>query len=71
VNDFQRRIGVGQPSRAFRLVGGPGTTKRRAVKAEEGARAGRTVGATTEHGSGRVDATATPDPIHYRRTNHE
>ena len=55
MNDFQRRIGVGEPCRTFgRLTG---TTRQRPVVADDGPMRGRTVGHQTDHWDGRVDAT--------------
>ena len=70
MNDFQARIGVGQPSHAFRLKGGPGTVKTREVVADDGPQRGKPTGTQTEHWSGRVDATIRPATVAVKSTLH-
>ncbi len=54
-DDFKTRIGVGEPSHAFLTA--KGTSRRRNVIVEEGARRGTVGGFHTDHWDGRVDAT--------------
>lgn len=60
-NDFQRRIGVGEPSRISLKMQGGARTK--TVVREVGRTRGSVAGTTTEHWDGRVDATATPETV--------
>lgn len=53
MNEFQRRIGVGQPHYG---LGRTGPTRERIVIAEEGERKGQTAAIQTDHADGRVDA---------------
>lgn len=63
-SDWQRRLGVGERQHLYgRHAGGTNTS---AVIADDGPRRGTAVGTTTEHWSGRVDATATAPVIHHR-----
>jgi hypothetical protein len=61
-SDFQQRIGVGEPSRAFSLR--YGTSDTRPVVADDGSLRGRVVGSHTHHWDGRVDATAVAPAVH-------
>lgn len=56
MNEFQRRIGVGEQH--YGLARLAGTTKRTPVIADDGPLRGQTVGERTEHDTGRVDARA-------------
>jgi hypothetical protein len=61
MNEFQRRVGVGERSRiALRHAG---TSKTSPVIREEGRTRGSVAGSTTEHWDGRVDAAATPETV--------
>ena len=60
VNDFQQRVGVGQPHYG---LGRTGPTRQRKVIAEEGDRKGRTAAVLTDHADGRVDAQVFPATI--------
>lgn len=61
MNEFQKRIGVGEPSRiSLKMQGGART---RTIVREEGRTRGTVGGTTTEHWDGRVDATATPETV--------
>ena len=55
MNEFQRRIGVGEPCRSFGRLAG--TTRNRPIGADDGPMRGRKVGHNTDHWDGRVDAT--------------
>lgn len=57
-SDFQRRIGVGE--RQHRFGRHAGTARTSAVRNEL---TGGVAGSTTEHWSGRVDATVRPDAV--------
>lgn len=61
MNEFQKRIGVGEKSYAF--LRHKGTSRTTAVIREEGRTRGQVGGSQTEHWDGRVDATATPEPV--------
>lgn len=68
---WKARLGIGQPSRAFRLRGGPGTTKSTPVLNDDGPGVS---GERVEHWSGRVDGrvtnpTVTVNPNLKGRTN--
>ena len=63
MNEFQERVGVGQPCLA---IGRTAPTRAVKVVAEEGPRKGKLAAIQTEHKSGRVDAQVFVDPI--RRT---
>lgn len=69
MNEFQERIGVGQPSRAF--LKHKGTTRRRNVITEEGPHRGTVGGHHTDHWDGRVDATVAPPTIHQTISRRE
>ncbi len=56
-SEWQRRIGVGEPNYGIGQRTGP--TRIRPVIADTGPLAGRQVGKTREHASGRVDGKAT------------
>lgn len=58
MNEFQRRIGVGERQNSYGKHAG--TTKTTPVVAYEGPNRGGLAGTQTEHWSGRVDATVTP-----------
>ena len=60
MNDWQERVGVGQPCLA---IGRTAPTRQRTVIAEEGPRKGRVAAIETDHKSGRVDAQVFVDPI--------
>jgi hypothetical protein len=64
-SDFQKRIGVGEPSRAFSLQFG--TTRTRQVLREEGPNAGSVGGVQVDHWNGRMDATVYPDVVRHTR----
>ena len=68
LNDFQERIGVGEPSRAFKTHG---DTRRRKVLVEEGPRAGQLAGFQTDHSDGRMDATVMPPSISIKTRAQE
>ena len=59
-NEFQKRIGVGQPFYGIAMTGQARTKK---IIAEEGERKGRTAAVITEHGDGRSDANVMVDPV--------
>jgi hypothetical protein len=61
LNDFQKRIGVGEPSRI--VLRRQGTTKSTTVIHEEGRARGSVGGKLVEHWDGRVDAVAAPQPV--------
>lgn len=69
MNDFQARIGVGQPSRAF--LARQGTSRRRPVVVEEGRRAGKVGGYHIDHWDGRVDATVLAPAVNVTTTTQE
>lgn len=54
-NDFQRRIGVGEPCYSFTTAKGR-SPRRRPVVTEEGPTRGHIGGFHTDHPDGRVDA---------------
>lgn len=60
MNDFQKRIGVGQ---AHYGLARTGPTRRRRVVAEDGPRKGKTAAIETDHSSGRVDAQVFVDTV--------
>lgn len=61
MNEWQERMGVGEPQRFFgRYAGGNKITK---VIADDGPMRGQATGTQTEHWSGRVDATICPPPV--------
>lgn len=62
MNDFQRRIGVGEPCRAFGKHAG--TTRTRPVVTEEGPTRGTVGGAHIDHWDGRVSAVVRPETLH-------
>lgn len=53
---FKARLGIGRPSRAFRLLGGAGTARTTALDRDDGP---GVAGSSTEHWDGRRDAVAT------------
>lgn len=55
MNEWQERMGVGEPCHAFGRFA-KGTTMSKPVRSDE---SGKVVGFQTEHKSGRVDATVT------------
>jgi hypothetical protein len=61
VNEFQKRIGVGEPCRAFGKLAG--TTRTRPVVTEEGPTRGTVGGAHIDHWDGRVDAVVSPPTV--------
>jgi hypothetical protein len=61
VNEFQKRIGVGEPCRAFGKLAG--TTRTRPVVTEEGPTRGTVGGAHIDHWDGRVDAVVSPATV--------
>lgn len=61
MNEWQRRIGVGEPSRAFLTKAG--TSRRRLITTEEGPTRGKVGGAEIDHWDGRVDAVVRPETI--------
>lgn len=65
-NDFQRRIGVGEPSRSF--LRHQGTSRTTNVIREEGRTRGSVGGSHTEHWDGRVDATVRPETKHFTKS---
>lgn len=60
MNEFQARIGVGQP---FYGIGRTAPTRAHRITAEEGPRKGKLAGIQTEHKSGRVDAQVFVDTV--------
>jgi len=60
MNEFQERIGVGQPFYGIAITGQVRTKK---VIAEEGSRKGMTAAVLTEHGDGRQDASVHVDTV--------
>jgi hypothetical protein len=60
VNEFQERIGVGQPHHGLQRTG---PTRERRVIAEEGPRKGKTAAIQTDHADGRVDARVIVDSV--------
>lgn len=60
MNEFQKRIGVGQTHYG---LGRTGSTRKRKVIAEEGPRKGKVAAVQTDHGDGRVDAQVFVDPV--------
>lgn len=56
MNEFQERIGVGKRQYAYGRIGETQTSSVIGYS-------GKVVGSTTEHRSGRVDATATVQPV--------
>lgn len=60
MNEFQRRVGVGQPHHG---LGRTGPTRERRVIAEEGPRKGRLAAIQTDHADGRIDARVFVDPV--------
>lgn len=68
LNEFQERIGVGEPSRAFKVLG---DTRNRKVLVDEGPRAGQLAGFQTDHSDGRMDATVFPPTPTTKLTTHE
>jgi hypothetical protein len=62
-NEFQKRIGVGEP---FYGIAMTGQTRRVKVVAEEGDRKGKTAAVLVQHGDGRQDASVMVDSV--RRT---
>ncbi len=69
MNEFQRRIGVGEPSRAFSRLAG--TTRRRPVVMDDGPARGKVGGFHTDHWDGRVDATVRPQHVHHTISKHK
>lgn len=65
--EWKARMGIGQRSTVARLVGGEGTTQTKVVPDETKP---RVAGFQTEHWSGRVDATVTPEPVRLRSIPH-
>lgn len=63
MNEFQKRIGVGQTHYG---LGRTGPTRNRRIIADEGPRKGRTAAIETDHASGRVDARVFVDPVQQR-----
>jgi len=63
MNEFQKRIGVGQPHYG---LGRTGPTRKKVIIAEEGERKGKVSAVQTEHSSGRVDARVFVDTIHRK-----
>lgn len=53
MNDFQKRIGVGETHYG---LGRTGPTRKRRIIADEGPRVGKTAAIQTDHADGRVDA---------------
>ena len=64
MNEFQRRIGVGEPSRAFSRLAG--TPPRRPGGMGRGAARGKVGGFHTDHWDGRTDATVRPQHVHHK-----
>lgn len=64
LNDFQKRIGVGEASRAFPMK--MGTSRNRPVIQEEGPSRGRVGGYHTDHWDGRTDAIVQPDVVRLK-----
>lgn len=62
MNEFQRRIGVGEPSHAFTTAKGRSPRKRKVI-AEEGPRKGQVGGFQTDHPDGRMDAHVFAPPM--------
>lgn len=60
MNDFQRRVGVGQPHYGLARTG---PTRTRKIIAEEGERKGKVAAIQTDHSSGRVDAEVFVDTV--------
>lgn len=60
MNEFQRRVGVGQPHYGLARTG---PTRERKVVAEEGPRKGKTAAIQTDHADGRVDAQVFVDTV--------
>ncbi len=54
LNEFQKRIGVGQKQQPFKLDSGPGSKRTTPVKREDNGKVG---GEITQHWDGRQDAT--------------
>jgi hypothetical protein len=61
VNEFQRRIGVGERSRIGQRTAG--TSRTTQIVREEGRDRGGVAGSTTEHWDGRRDSTAVPETV--------
>lgn len=61
LNEFQRRIGVGEPSRI--MLRRRGTHRVSPVFRDDGPLRGTQGGTQTEHWDGRVDATVVPNPV--------
>jgi hypothetical protein len=59
-SEFQQRIGVGSTHYG---LGRTGSTRQRAIVAEEGSRKGKTAAVMTDHASGRIDATVLVDSV--------
>lgn len=64
LNDFQKRIGIGEVSRAFPTK--MGTSRNRPVIKEEGPSRGSVGGYHTDHWDGRTDAVVKPDVIRLK-----
>lgn len=60
MNEFQKRIGVGEDHPGLARTG---KTRQRKVVAEEGTRKGKTAAIQTDHADGRVDAQVFVDTI--------
>ena len=69
MNEFQKRIGVGEPSRLY--LRKAGTSKTSPVIKEEGRNRGNVGGKQTEHWDGRVDSVVVPDPINLKVSKSE
>lgn len=63
VNEFQKRIGVGQSHYG---LGRTGPTRQRRIIAEEGPRKGKTAAIETDHANGRIDAQVFVDTVHKK-----
>lgn len=70
MNEFQRRIGVGEPSHAFATAKGK-SPRRRSVIRQEGALAGTVGGFQIDHPDGRMDAEIHPPSLNVRTTVSE
>lgn len=69
VNEFQKRIGVGERSRIG--LKHKGTTRVTPVQREEGMERGTVGGKKIEHWDGRVDAVARPKPVKLTASRSE
>lgn len=63
MNDFQKKIGVGETHYG---LGRTGPTRERKIIAEEGPRKGKTSAIQTDHADGRVDANVFVDTVHRK-----